>query len=132
MGKSELPLFLYWLIDFRRADSNSDGALTFKEFHRNAARKSQDPEGDRGISVEDKNVFKELDIDGNKRLNLEEFTYFKTGTYAAELALKKLFQLTDKDADLHISRRELINARETMGPTNAYYHLRDWAKYEGV
>lgn len=130
LDKTELPLFLYWLIDFRKADRNHDDGLTFKEFHRNAAKKS--PQGVPGVKPEDKDVFKGLDVDGNKRLSLQEYVHYKTGTYAAEEALKKLFELADKDADMHISRRELVKSRESMGLSSAYYHLKDWAKHEGV
>lgn len=131
LDEEESLLFFYWLFDFRKADGNSDGSLTFKEFRKAAAKKSKS-QGDGVANPEDREVFKGLDADRNKRLCLQEYVSFKTGTFAAEEAMRKLFQLADKDDDIHLSTSELVEARQGMAGSNAYYHFWDWAKHEGV
>lgn len=136
LDAEELPIFYAWLLDFRKADKNGDEALTRKEFRKAAAKskgKSHPQDGASGKqSSEDREVFGGLDTNGDKRLSVEEYWAFKSGTFAAEQALRTLFRIADADQDEQLSVGELTESRQKMGGSSAYYHLRDWARHEGV
>lgn len=131
LDMGEMAVFFNWWLGFRPSDTNEDGKLTFKEFRRGVMKK-KGAKPKSGPSEEDKAVFDGLDVDKDKRLSLKEYLAYKTGTYAAEEALRKLFNIADKDADKLLSRDELIEARSGMAGTSAHYHVWDWAKHEGV
>eukprot|EP00415_Alexandrium_ostenfeldii_P001642 UN1642 len=126
LNTDELPMFLHWLLDFRKHDTNGDGGLTSKEF-----RKAVAPGGGK-VPPGFKEVFRGLDLDGDKRLNVEEYVRYKTGVYQAEEAVRVLYQIADKDADERLSRAELKAARQEMGGTSAYFHLWSFAEHEKV
>jgi len=136
LDAEELPIFYAWLLDFRKADKNGDGALSLKEFRKAAAKSTSQSPGQSKASgkqsSEDKEVFGGLDANGDKRLSVEEYWAFKSGTFAAEQALRTLFRIADADQDERLSTEELAEARQKMGGSSAYYHMRDWARHEGV
>mmetsp|Transcript_19454 Transcript_19454/g.61199 ORF Transcript_19454/g.61199 Transcript_19454/m.61199 type:complete len:236 (-) Transcript_19454:97-804(-) len=106
-------------------DTNGDGMLTMKEFW-----EGDQVEGEElSVSDEEKADFANLDKDGNKMLDVEELKVWESGHFHTEEAMKKLFDLADKDSDMHVTAEELGAAREQIAGSDAQYHLMEWAEH---
>lgn len=135
LDPAELPLFFSYAFRFRKYDSDDDGALGFKEWRRGVEKKQQQPvsaEAEKAIKKEGKAIFRKLDIDGNKKLSLEEFFAYDSGIFAAKEALRTLYEISDTDTDAHLSADEMDEVRGSskFPNTNAYHHLKSWIKAE--
>lgn len=106
-------------------DTDKDGYLSLLEFW----------EGDQvdgeelSISDEEKADFKTLDKDGNGKLDLQELKVWESGRFHTEEAMRKMFEMADKDHDMHITAEELSAAREQIAGSDAQYHLMEWAEH---
>lgn len=109
-------------------DTDKDGELTAQEFWeiQAAGMDSQEP---MDISEEEMQDFKKLDKDGNGKLNLEELKPWESGYFHTEEAMKKLFEIADKDHDGHLSADEMEDAAEAIQGTDAQYHLLEWSEH---
>merc|ERR1711957_803941 len=98
-------------------DTDGDGQLTPKEFWEGDAVDGEDL----AISDEEQADFAKLDVDNSGQLNLQELKAWESGGFHTEEAMKKLFELTDKDNDMMISAEELDTARELIAGSDAQY-----------
>merc|ERR1712039_670170 len=101
------------------------GLLTPKEFWEGDAVDDEDL----SISEEEQADFKKLDVDGNGQLDLTEFKAWESGRFHTEEAMKKLFDIADRDSDMHVTADELSDAREQIAGSDAQYHLMEWAEH---
>merc|ERR1739845_331003 len=105
-------------------DKNGDGFLSEHEFW------EADPASDDGaLTDEEKADFQKLDTNGDGMLDVQEMRSWESGHFHTEDAMKKLFELADKDNDMHVSADELVRAREEIGLSDAQYHLIEWAEH---
>jgi len=44
-------------------------------------------------------------------------------------AMKKIFQIADRDKDMHLSADEVEEAREMLAGSDAQYQLMEWAQH---
>mmetsp|Transcript_6278 Transcript_6278/g.12810 ORF Transcript_6278/g.12810 Transcript_6278/m.12810 type:complete len:284 (+) Transcript_6278:89-940(+) len=109
----------------RQKDTDNDGKLTAKEFWEADAA-----DGDEGELSEEENAdFAKLDSDGDGKLDMNELKSWESGRFHTEEAMKKLFEIADKDNDMHITADELADAREQIAVSDAQYHLIEWAEH---
>merc|ERR1719188_124817 len=106
-------------------DTDGDGKLTPKEFWEGDVADSEDL----AISEEEQSDFKKLDLDGDGKLDLRELKSWESGRFHTEEAMKKLFELADRDNDMHVTKEEFDDAREQIAGTDAQYHLMEWAEH---
>mmetsp|Transcript_138116 Transcript_138116/g.344883 ORF Transcript_138116/g.344883 Transcript_138116/m.344883 type:complete len:278 (-) Transcript_138116:75-908(-) len=106
-------------------DTNGDGKLTPKEFWEGDVVDGEEL----AISEEEQSDFKKLDKNGDGVLDLDELKAWESGMFHTEEAMKKLFELADRDNDMHVSAEELDAAREQIAGTDAQYHLMEWAEH---
>merc|ERR1711879_654836 len=109
----------------RQKDSDKDGKLTAKEFW-----EADVADGDEGELSEEENAdFAKLDTDGDGMLSMDELNSWESGKFHTEEAMKKLFEIADKDNDMHVTADELAEAREVIATSDAQYHLIEWAEH---
>jgi len=109
----------------RQKDTNKDGKLSAREFW-----EADTVEGDEGELSEEENVdFEKLDLDGDGFLNMDELRAWESGRFHTEQAMKKLFDIADKDNDMHVTADELAKAREQISISDAQYHLIEWSEH---
>lgn len=109
----------------RFKDTDGDGKLSVQEFW-----EAVDSDGDGGeLSDEEKEDFAKLDANGDGFLNLDELRVWESGVFHTESAMKSLFEIADKDSDMHVTADELVSARERIGAGEAQYHLMEWAEH---
>lgn len=106
-------------------DSDKDGMLTPREFWEGDAVDGEDL----AISEEETADFNKLDTNGDGKLDLQELKVWESGRFHTEEAMKKLFELSDKDSDMHLTADELDEAREQIAGSDAQYHLMEWAEH---
>lgn len=104
-------------------DANKDGKLTAKEFWNGYS------EDGVSISEEENQDFAKLDTDKDGTLSLEELKAWESGEFHTEEGLKKMFEYADKDADMHLTKTELDNAKGELAGTDAQYHLLEWVQH---
>eukprot|EP00446_Apocalathium_sp_SHHI-4_P002473 CAMPEP_0177195404 /NCGR_PEP_ID=MMETSP0367-20130122/23499_1 /TAXON_ID=447022 ORGANISM="Scrippsiella hangoei-like, Strain SHHI-4" /NCGR_SAMPLE_ID=MMETSP0367 /ASSEMBLY_ACC=CAM_ASM_000362 /LENGTH=277 /DNA_ID=CAMNT_0018643437 /DNA_START=50 /DNA_END=883 /DNA_ORIENTATION=- len=106
-------------------DRDGDGKLTMKEFWEGDAVDGEDL----AVSDEEKGDFAKLDKNGDGFLDLQELKAWESGKFHTEEAMGKLFELADKDSDMHVTADELDAAKEQIAGTDAQYHLMEWAEH---
>merc|ERR1711924_337799 len=82
-----------------------------------------------GISDDEKEEFKKLDIDNDGSLSIAELQAWESGSFQAEEAVKKLFLHADKDEDSQRTGKELEDAREEIASFpdgDAHMYLSIW------
>jgi len=105
-------------------DTDQDGQLSPEEFWG-----TEGADQDLAITEEENIDFRRLDADGNGKLSVQELKTWESGSFHTEDAMKKLFDIADKDSDMHVSAAELESAREAISGTDAQYHLLEWAEH---
>lgn len=108
-------------------DQDGNGELTPKEFWEGDSVDGEDL----SISDEEQADFAKLDKDSSGTLNIAELKAWESGGFHTEEALKKLFELADKDNDMHVTADELEAARELIAGSDAQYHLMEWTEHHG-
>merc|ERR1712151_973811 len=109
----------------RQKDVGNDGKLTPKEFW-----EAEDSDGDDGELSDEENMdFAKLDTNNDGTLDLHELRAWDSGKFHTEEAMKKLFEIADKDHDMHVTADELADAREQIASSDAQYHLIEWAEH---
>lgn len=111
-----------------RKDKDGDGRLTIKEFWEGDALDGEEIP----ISKEEKAEFKRLDRDGSGQLDIEELKRWESGNFHTEEAMRRLFDIADKDGDMHVSADELDEARKRIAGSEAQYHLMEWAEHHDL
>lgn len=106
-------------------DSDGDGLLDLKEFWEGDALDGEEL----GITDEEKADFGKLDTDNSGKLDLKELKVWESGRFHTEEAMKSLFELADRDSDMHVTAAELGAAREQIAGSDAQYHLMEWAEH---
>jgi len=109
----------------RQKDANHDGKLSPKEFWEVDGGESEDVE----LSEEERDDFGKLDLDGNGFLDETELRLWESGRFHTEEAMKKLFNIADKDNNMHITAEEFSKAREEISASDAQYHLMEWVEH---
>jgi len=136
LDKTELPALFYpetheGVLDvtvaetMRQKDLNHDGKLTPKEFWESDQMDGDDAD----LSDEEKADFARLDTNGDGALDQRELRSWESGRFHTEDAIKKLFDASDKDSDLHLTADELAQARDQIAASDAQYHLIEWAEH---
>lgn len=109
----------------KQKDLDKDGRLSPKEFW-----EADDFGGDDlDLSEEEKADFEKLDQNGDGSLSVEELRAWESGTFHTEEAMKSLFEIADKDSDMHLTADEIAEARELVAASDAQYHLIEWAEH---
>jgi len=109
----------------KQKDRDGDGALTPHEFWEADVAESED-----GQLTEEENAdFAKLDSNRDGKLDINEIRSWESGRYHTEEAMKKLFEIADKDNDMHVTGEELAAAREEIALSDAQYHLIEWAEH---
>lgn len=106
-------------------DLNHDGKLSSAEFWE--ADRAEPREGQ--LSDEELDDFEKLDADKSGFLDLSEIAAWESGRFHTESAMKKLFDIADKNSDMHLSVDELTEAGEEIAASDAHYHLLEWADH---
>jgi Ca2+-binding EF-hand superfamily protein len=106
----------------RQKDSNADGKLSPHEFW-------QAEDGGDDLSEEEKADFQMLDKDGDGALSAAEVEQWESGLFHSTAAMKKLIEIADTDNDMHVTGDELAAAASALAPTDAHFHLLDWAEH---
>lgn len=109
----------------RQKDGNKDGKLSPKEFWESDQMDGDDSD----LSQEEKADFARLDTDGDGSLSENELRAWESGRFHTEDAMKKLFDVADKDNDMHITADEIAGARDQIAASDAQYHLIEWAEH---
>jgi len=141
---------------FKAADADKDGFLSVEEFHSFLSPEihegvlevtvkhtmaNKDKDGDNQLSLQewfeydpehtsddDKEEFRKMDTDGNGFLNLEEVKVWESGLFHRKEWLKEVFNIADKDKDMHLSADEIEEAREKID-SEAHHNLMEWAQH---
>lgn len=106
-------------------DRDKDGELTPKEFWEGDALDGEEIP----ISDAEHEDFRRLDKDSNGRLTLEELKLWESGQYHTQQAMLQLFEVADKDNDVHLTAKELDKARVKIAGQDAQYHMQEWAEH---
>merc|ERR1711879_578342 len=101
---------------------DGNGELSAKEFWEGDALDGEDL----AISDEEQADFNRLDLDGNGGLSLQELKAWESGGFHTEEAMRRLFELSDRDSDMMVTADELDAARELIAGSDAQYHLMEW------
>jgi len=109
----------------RSKDTNGDGKLSQKEFWEITQAEGDEAE----ISEEENADFSRLDLDHDGALNTEEMKAWESGRFHVEEAMKKMFEMADTNADMHLAADELVAASEQLEASDAQYHLMEWADH---
>lgn len=109
----------------RQKDVDKDGRLSAKEFWEVDEAEGEGSE----LTEEEVTDFAALDLDRDGHLDLEELRAWESGRFHTKEAMKRLFELADKDGDMHITADELSEARELVANSDAQYHLMEWAEH---
>jgi len=109
----------------KQKDVNGDGKLTAKEFWEGDVVESEDI----AISEEEEADFRKLDLDKDGFLSVDELRHWESGRFHTEEAMKRLFELADKDNDMHLTADELNSALPQIAGIDAQYHLTEWAEH---
>jgi len=136
LDKNELPALFYPEIHegvltvnvgetMRQKDTNKDGKLSPKEFWESDQMDGDDSD----LSEEEKADFAKLDVTGDGFLDANELRAWESGRFHTEDAMKKLFDVADKDQDMHVTADELAQARDGIAASDAQYHLIEWAEH---
>jgi len=80
------------------------------------------------ISDEEHEDFAKLDLDHSGTLSLEEVKAWESGHFYDHVALRRLFELADKDNDDHVSADEFNLAREHILGSDALHLLKEWSE----
>lgn len=110
----------------RQKDKNKDGRLSAAEFWEALDGASGE---DEELTEEEMEDFNKLDLDGDGSLNLAELKAWESGRFHTEEAMRKMFDVVDKDGDMHITAQELTEAKETVSSSGAQYHLIEWVEH---
>jgi len=136
LDKNELPALFYpethegvlsvtVTETMRQKDKNNDGKLSAKEFWESDQMDGDDSD----LSEEEKADFARLDTNGDGSIDVNELRSWESGRFHTEDAMKKLFDVADKNHDLHITGDELAEARDQIAASDAQYHLIEWAEH---
>lgn len=136
LDQGELPALFYPEVDdavleitakeaLKQKDRDHDGKLSNKEFWEGDVVDGEDLE----ITEEERADFTKLDKNGDGFLDLSELKVWESGKFHTEEAMKSMFEIADKDHDLHLSADELEAARAQIAGTDAQYHLMEWAEH---
>jgi len=116
----------------RQKDGDGDGVLSLQEFWRGGvpADDALDQEGEELLITDDeKEEFRKLDADHSGKVDVQELKAFESGRFHTEEAMRALFELADRDKDLHVTAEELGAAREQIAGSEAHYPLVEWAEH---
>merc|ERR1711957_450063 len=105
-------------------DQDRDGQLSKREFW-----VVDDQYGGEDLSEEEHSEFAVLDVDKDGLLSETELMHWESGRYHTEDAMKKMFELADRDNDMHLTADEIALARKLLVSTDAQYHLIEWAEH---
>eukprot|EP00927_Polykrikos_kofoidii_P003108 TRINITY_DN1122_c0_g2_i1.p1 TRINITY_DN1122_c0_g2~~TRINITY_DN1122_c0_g2_i1.p1 ORF type:complete len:278 (+),score=65.90 TRINITY_DN1122_c0_g2_i1:87-920(+) len=109
----------------RQKDKDGDGRLSPMEFW-----EADESDGEDGqLTAEENSDFENLDTNRDGFLSLEEIRVWEGGHFHTEDAMKKMFEVADKDNNMHLSGDELARARDELSLSDAQYHLIEWAEH---
>lgn len=109
----------------RQKDLDKDGKLSPREFWE--ADESEGEESE--LSEEENEDFRKLDTNGDGYLSVDELRTWESGRFHTEESMKKMFEIADKDNDMHITAQELAEAISSISVSDAQYHLIEWAEH---
>lgn len=109
----------------QQKDLDGDGLLSLQEFWEGDALEGEEM----AITEDEQEDFQKLDTDRSGKLDLQELKTWESGRFHTEEAMKTLFELADRDSDMHVTAEELGAAREQIAGSDAQYHLMEWAEH---
>merc|ERR1740121_2353703 len=109
----------------KQKDQNGDGMLTITEFFEGASIPGESLD----VTEDEQRDFSHLDIDHNGALDANELKAWESGRFLTETAMHKLFEIADRDSDMHVTAKELDDAREKIAGNDAQYHLMEWVEH---
>jgi len=109
----------------RVRDRSRDGRLSLLEFW----DVDEADAGDTGLSEEEVTDFHRLDRDGDGYLDAGDLRQWESGRFHTEAALRKLLEAADADRDLHLTREELVRAKDEISVSDAHYYFIEWAEH---
>lgn len=124
--KTEMMLTTHAMKD---KDLDKNGMLSLEEFYNHYV---VEDEGPPEISEEDKETFNKLDLDGSGALTLKELRAWESGSFETEQAMKKLFEIADRDHDNVVTPEELDQAKEELQAhedPGAMMHVSQWVEH---
>jgi len=117
----------------RQKDGDGDGLLSLQEFWRGGGVPADDALEQDGeellITDDEKEEFRKLDADHSGKLDVQELKASESDRFHTEEAMRSLFELADKDKDMHVTAEELGAAREQIAGSEAHYPLVEWAAH---
>merc|ERR1719401_96253 len=93
LEQDEIVRFYSYIFRFRKKDKNKDNRMSFKEWMASSATGDRTGKDEKTIAKEGKAIFKNLDLDNDKRLDPHEQFLFDAGMYQGFEALKNLFEI---------------------------------------
>jgi len=109
----------------KRKDVDGNGQLSPVEFWEGDGVDGSDV----AISKDEEADFAKLDKDGSGSLSIEELKIWEGGSFHLEDAMRKFFDIADKDHDLHVTADEFANARDALIGSDAQYHFMEWTEH---
>lgn len=109
----------------KQKDTNSDGKLSPHEFWE--ADPADADEGE--LSEEEFEDFATLDTDHDGHIDVNELKHWESGSFHTGEAMKRLFEIADKDNDMFLTASELSAAREAIAVSDAQYHFMEWVEH---
>merc|ERR1712032_1634179 len=106
----------------RQKDKDGDGKLNGKEFW----------DTEQSASEDESSEFAQLDKNNDGFIDAEELRPWESGRFHTEDSMQKMFDVVDKDRDMHVTAEELAAARKNLASTDASfanYHFLEWAQH---
>jgi len=117
-------LELVAVANMQEKDKDGNGELSFDELFEAEHEEAQSVPGD--DSEHWIKTFEGLDKDRSGGLNLAEMKHWESGEYDASQIINHVFEVADKDKDLHITSSEFEAAQASLAETDTGSHLMDW------
>lgn len=112
--------------EIKDRDKDGDGMLSFGEFWEEDEN-SKDESSE--ITKQQTEDFKNVDLDGNGKVDIEEYKKWHNGDYHTSDAFRHLMELADENRDGHLTADELDEARPSIANTQATSEIMQWLEH---
>jgi len=108
-----------------RSDKDGDGQLSQAEMWEGQTIERSDT-----VVQGEQEEFKNMDIDGNGFLSVQELKHWESGAFYLEEELQQVIKIADANGDQHVSADELEKAKSDMLGLSASYEFAKWAHHD--